>query len=302
MASVDIITDRRPIHFLHAFVKGQASDFEFRAEPISDTVLFARKEEQSRQITQPGEFTGYRRAFEEEYTTLKGCAKGSTSHHRIVGYKFGGFRFLVRSAVDAYLENLTLSPEKSRSVQPLDVDDIAKYMKSASLAGRAPTIQETSQVPVTVVDGGEIVPHGALLELKTRSKFSKLPFKLEDKMADLWISQTPNFLVASYKNAGPNRFGKGSSSSSLQPRLAEFVDLNIKPMANVLKEWESKNEQTLRRLSIVLKKVVEAVKNMHGPCVVRYEKEAEVGLRVLRADKESLPLLPDELYDEWLYS
>lgn len=294
LALVDIITDRRPLHLLHAFVNGNAHDFEFKAEVIHDTILFARKEEQSRRTIAPGEFAGYRHAFEEEYTSLKGCAKGSTSHHRIMGYNFGGFRFLIRSAVDAYLENLTVTPEESRSVQVFDEDDIAKYMKSASLVGEAPTTQRTSKIPVTVVDGGEHIPHGALLELKTRSKFSKSPFTLEDKIFDLWVSQTPNFVLASYQNATLKR----SAIRSFQPRLAEFVDLDVKPMRNVLKEWESKNEEKLRRLLIVLRKVVEAVKIMHAPCVVRYEQEA--GLQVLRLEDETHLLLPKDLYDKWL--
>lgn len=292
---MDVITDRRPIHLLHAFLNGKADDFEFKAEVINNTILFARNEVQSRRTVEPGRFAGYRHAFEQEYTTLKGCAKGSTSHHRIVGYKFGGFRFLVRSSVDAYLETLTVTPEKSEPVQPLDENDIAKYMKSASLAGEAPTIQRTSKTPVTVVDGGENIPHGALLELKTRFKFLTYPFDLGDKIFDLWMSQTPNFLLASYQNAGPKRFGKHSSS---QPRLGEFVDFDIKPMPDVLKEWESKNEETLRRLSILLGKVVEAVKNMQAPCVVRCTPE--VGLQVLKAEDKAPALLPEELYEKWL--
>lgn len=290
LALVDVITDRRPIHQLHAFVNGKDNDFEFGAEVVNNTVLFARKEEQSRQTFPPGTFAGYRRAFEEEYTTLSGCAKGSTSHHRIVGYNFGGFRLLVRSAVDAYLESLTVMPEKSGLAPAFDEDDAAKYMKSISLAGEAPTIQGTSKAPMTIVDGGGNIPHGALLELKTRFKFSKYPYNLEDKMVDLWISQTQNFVLASYQNGG-------RSWQSSQQRLAKFVDLDVKSMHDTLKEWEAKNEKMLYRLSIVLREVVDAVKNMHAPCVVRYGKET--GLQVLKAEDGTPPLLPEELCDKW---
>ena len=295
LAMVDIITDRRPIHLLHAFLNGKADDFEFKAEVVQNTVLFVRKEVQSRQTIETGKFAGYRHAFEEEYTTLKGCAKGSTSHHRIVWYKFGGFRFLVRSSVDAYLETLTETPGKSAFVQPLDENDIAKYMKSASLASEAPKVQKTSNTPVTIVDGGEDIPHGALLELKTRFKFLTHPFDLEDKIFDLWMSQTPNFLLASYQNAGLKRFGRHSSS---QPRLGEFVDFDIKPMTDVLRAWESKNEDILRRLSILVREVVKAVQNMRAPCVVRCKPET--GLQVLRAGNTARTLLPEELYERWL--
>lgn len=51
-----------------------------------------------------------------------------------------------------------------------------------------------------MVDGGRVVPQAAVLELTTRSAFSKIPFKINTKIPDLWISQTPHFVGAYYKH------------------------------------------------------------------------------------------------------
>lgn len=45
----------------------------------------------------------YRIAFEQIYTAVESVAKRTTSHHRILNYKFGGLNLLVRSVADAYL-------------------------------------------------------------------------------------------------------------------------------------------------------------------------------------------------------
>lgn len=294
LALVDVITDRRPIHQLLAFANGKATDFEFGAEVIGTTVLFARTKDQPHEIL--GGFSGYRRAYNKQYTKFPDCAKGSISHHRIVGYSFGGLRFLVRSVADAYLEDLISNPENSGWGPAFDEDDISKRLKSASLPVEVPTTHKTSAVPVTVVEGGRKIPHAALLELKTRSRFSMYPFKLDDRLGNLWVSQTPNFVLASYRT---NR-SKWSSICSGLPRLAKFVEPDVKPMHEVFEEWEARNEGMLHRLSHVLKKVIEAVNSIHASCVVRYDEEA--GLRVLKVKDGSIPALPEDLRKNWYKS
>lgn len=41
-----------------------------------------------------------------------------------------------------------------------------------------------------------------MLELTTRYKFAKRPFDIEQRLADLWISQTPNFIEAYHQGVG----------------------------------------------------------------------------------------------------
>ncbi len=293
--TIDVMTDRRPIRKLFAFVSGDAEYFEFGVEVIGTTALFVRMEKQTRDEIPPGAFQGYRRAFEEEYTKLSISAKGSTSHHRVIHYNFGGLQFLVRSAVDAYVEDLTKTPEAPKASDKHKGDDLIKYMKAASLGNAAPSIVDRPEAPgLTVVHGGRNIPHAAVLELKTCFKFAKKPFELQQKMPDLWISQTPNFVEAAHQNVGT----KWSRKKDGQPRLAEFVKHEVKPMREELINWEDANATTLRKLLAVLRQVVEAAKAINAPCIVSYQRE-EAALWVTKAGRGMIPSMPEDLHKKW---
>lgn len=167
-AAVDLISDRRPLRKLYGFVTGESEAFEFSVEIVGNTALFIRIEKQTREELPSTAFHGYRQAFEEQYTKLSASAKGSTSHHRIVGYKFGGFALLVRSAVDAYLQELVERsnfPEETGARDPLDH---VNFVKALSLGRQVAAPTETEANPngrVTVVHGGQKIPHAAVLEL-----------------------------------------------------------------------------------------------------------------------------------------
>ena len=92
-AAVDVVSDRRPLRKLYGFVTGEPEAFEFGVELVGNTALFIRFEKQTREELPSKTFHGYRQAFEEQYTQLLASAKGSTSHHHIVRYGFGGFGF-----------------------------------------------------------------------------------------------------------------------------------------------------------------------------------------------------------------
>ena len=291
--TMDVITDRRPLRKLYGFVKGEEDDFEFGVEVIGNTALLARMERQTRETIPPGTFQGYRQAFEEAYTKVSVSAKSSTSHHRICQYKFGGLNFLVRCAFDAYLEELMTNSTSPDTEQGHKSVDLVGYLKATSLESAAPSTVERHEAPgVKVVEGGQIIPHAALLEMETVFKFSKRSFDIERRMPDFWLSQTLNFILASHQNVGT----KWSRAQHGQPRLAEFVDVDIKDMRQELAEWEETNEKMLSRLLTVLKIVIETAKGKNAPCIVRYNKGV---LSVSNAEKDKVPSLPEDLCQKW---
>ena len=298
---IDVITDRRPIRKLFGFVAGETEAFEFGVVSIGNTALFVRMEKETRQTIHPGVFHGYRRAFEQEYTKLSTSAKGTTSHHRIFQYNFGGLRFLVRSAADAYLDDLAKPHEEhgegSKSKEEPNSNDLVKYMNATSLGDKATSRTETSEtVSMKVIPGGKSIPHSALLELKTRAKFGKQFFDIEQRMPDLWISQTPNFIIAAHRNVT----NKWHRSAIAQPRRAEFpdTDIDILPIQAEVKNWEVKNATKLCKLSIVINGVVDAVRSIGAPCIVRFGGEEAV-LVVSKAEAGAIPSLPDDLCGNW---
>lgn len=144
---LDIFTDRRPIRRLLEFVGGAADDFEFGLEVLGKAVLFTRMEKQSRQLISPGTFQGYRRAFEEAYTKIPSSAQGSTSHHRVIRYRISSLQLLVRSAVDAYLQEEIPGHTKSARKDIYEPEDLVTFMKAASLSTDAPSIDTTPEAP-----------------------------------------------------------------------------------------------------------------------------------------------------------
>ena len=312
-ADIDVITDRRPLRKLFDFVKANFSedgvsdasartsarttisdDFQFEVEVVGSTVLFIRKEFATRDQIPRGQFQGYRRAFEEAYTNLKPAAKGSTSHHRVMQYRFAGLRLLVRSSFDAYLENLVpkttgggprpdvvncgaVWPEK----EVPKVEDLISYLDATSLSKPAPSVEDQPDPPdITVVPAfphqdqsnrdveetaNDEIPHQALVELKTRFKFARSDFEISSRLPDLWLAQTPNFIVAFHQNVD-TRWAREKYN---RPRLAEFVDLDILDMRTKVRRWEEDNAEVLEKLGQVLRRIVDVSRQIGGQCCVR---------------------------------
>lgn len=287
--AVDMVSDRRPLRKLYGFVTGETDAFEFGAEMVGNTALFVRMEKQTREELPSTTFHGYRQAFEEQYTKLSASAKGSTSHHRIVRYNFGGFVLLVRSGADVYLQELV---KGQTSLEKPDTEDLLSQVnvfETLSLGSRTATPTETKEKQdgrVTVVQGGQMIPHAAVLELTTRSKFAKRPFDIEQKMPDLWISQTPNFIEAYHRSVGYKTYN--------QPGLQQgkFDDIKVKAIREQLAKWETVNASALGKLATVLGQVIEEVKKAQGPCIVRY---TGLGDNLRLSTIEALPSLSEDL-------
>ena len=265
-AAIDVVSDRRPLRKLYGFVAGEPESFEFGVDIVGNTAIFVRIEKQTREELPSTTFHGFRQAFEEQYTKLSATAKGSTSHHRIVQYTFGGLSLLVRSAVDAYLEELVEGADSSVVTDRRDPLDHVNFVQNLSLGGRVATPSEAENEfdgRVTVVQGGQKVPNAAVLELTTRSTSAKRPMVIEQKMADLWLSQTPTFIEAYHRGVGYKANQHGSQQG-------KFEDIKVRSMGDLLIKWETDNAKVLGKLATVLRQVVLGVKKARSPCIVRY--------------------------------
>lgn len=301
--SIDVITDRRPIRKLYGFVDGETHEFRFGVTILGDTAFFTRMEPRTRDECR---ITEYRRAFETSYTKLPGYAKGSTSHHRIVGYNFGGLSFLVRSAVDAYYVQ-ALKPELSKQIQ---IDRLIDFVKAVSLEEPKPSFTMKRTALGNVVKGGQEIPHEATLELTTRrsnpARWKLDPKVLDNKIADLWISQTANFVEAyhcpvknmkhlPWRRQYASTRSAVSSATGCQPPKVQFTDIRVKPMAEKLVDWEAQNAKNVEKLSLVLKEVIGAAKGFKGSCIVSFDGTPGGSLKVCQAEEGQVPDLPDQL-------
>lgn len=146
-AAVDVVSDRRSLRKLYGFVTGEPEAFEFGVEIVGNTALFVRTERQTREELPSTTFHGYRQAFEEQYTNLSASARGSTSHHRIVRYKFGGLDLLVRSGVDLYLQELMTGSNSLEETGAGDLLNHVNRVQTLSLGSRVATPLETDKNP-----------------------------------------------------------------------------------------------------------------------------------------------------------
>lgn len=283
--SIDIITDRRPIRKLFGFVNGDHGEphfgpspsFKFSVEMIGGSALFTRIEDKTREelSSKPGHDgkmrSFYRQSFESSYTKIEPCGAGSTSHHQILQYRLGDLKCLVRNAVDAYL------PDEARNVTDPQGDktnaeeELVAYMKATSLDRGAPTTNNAFNKRVTVKRGGRDIPREAMLELVTRKQTS--PFEIQERMPDLWISQTVNFLVCRYRT-------RWSKMQPTQPCFAIFDNIIHLKLAEKIHEWETNHLETLQKLAAVLKRIIKAAKCFKNACIVSFSGEKGAPLTI----------------------
>jgi hypothetical protein len=122
---------------------------------------------------------------------------------------------------------------------------------------------------------GQVVPIESTLAIKTRVSHRQI--NVEDVLPQLWISQTPNLVRAYHKNG------------LFQPPQVENVTPEIP-------KWEEDHQSDLKRLAMVMKKIIEVVRESGGNATVKYDDQVDK-LVVWKADGRTL--LPDDLYSKF---
>ncbi|KAA8911385.1 geranylgeranyl pyrophosphate synthetase [Sphaerosporella brunnea] len=168
-SEIDLVTDRNNLRKLLQFVTGTPNDFRIEVERINGTTLFTRCEEKSSDFIRTGEFRGFGHQFEENYTKQPASTEGSTGHHRIIRYKFGGLKCLVRL-----------------------------------VSGLA--LQEAATSAIHTIKRGNMASQESLAEIKTRAAHRQLD--MSDVLPQLWFSHTPWLIVGYHKGGRFNDVNK----------------------------------------------------------------------------------------------
>ncbi|KAJ2894090.1 hypothetical protein MKZ38_007929 [Zalerion maritima] len=273
LRSVDVVTDRNNIRKLLSFVdpgtaRDGAEDFAINVEVVGETALFSREEKEVRQYIAPSEFRGHGHEFEKAYT--KSQIHGSTGHHRIAAYRFGGLKFLVRNEVDGYV-----SPIGGTDTGSILANELSSLSLSKSPPEAPPGSYRWPGSKLKVAMEGETVPPERCLEVKTR--VAHKPLQMQDVMPQLWASQTTK-LVRAYHTRG-----------LFQPPAVEDV-------TDKMKRWEKDNEGTLKKLTAVIAKILDVAKRSDGPVQVKY---SAAGNQLVLSKNDSGKMLPDDLYSKW---
>lgn len=133
-----------------------------------------------------------------------------------------------------------------------------------------------------MLNGGRLIPHGATLELTTRSKRTYTPFCTKSKLPDFWLSKTQNFATAFHEPVGRARDG-----------VVAFTDIGVKQVGEQVSGWERNHVEILQDLAKVLHQVIGGAKQLGGSCIVSYG--GGPGIDVVRVDEGEIPNLPEDL-------
>lgn len=269
---VDLITDRNNVRKLLSFINPNLSrnglePFTIEIEVTSNTAIFCRAESETHTFIGPNDFKGYGHEFEKVFTTTQ--VSGSTGHHRIISYKLGDLKFIVRYETDAYVEEISrLQPQSVSS----ENENLQNMMENLSFSQPETHSRLATESRLVVQEKGKQIPISSTLEIKTR--VSHKPFNIQEVLPQLWVSQTPN-LVRAYHNGGT--FG-----------LPE-----VKDVTREIAEWERNHANDLWRLIVLVKEIIRVVRENGGNAVIKYDGQSD-SLAVLK--REGSRMLPDDLY------
>ncbi|KAK1775306.1 hypothetical protein QBC45DRAFT_422619 [Copromyces sp. CBS 386.78] len=282
---VDIVACSSTLGNLLRFVRGQDKTFRILVEKVGNTVFFVRRENSPTE-TIP-DVRGYGHAFPEAYTSWEGEVKGSSSHQRVLKYRFGGMGLLVRFEADGYVrdENETGKgseqaggPDKGKETEEWDVkvgsnnripDGLFSSLKVSSSGSTATSSSPSSYSSPTLTikqSPNSLVPQSHVFDLKTRSIRARgVKDTLSEELPRLWISQIPRFILA-YHTRG----------------LFRTEDMEIKDVREDVKRWEKEQKEALGKLVGVLKWIREVIDDIEGGKMEVVHREEAVGVLEVR--------------------
>lgn len=275
LSSVDIISDRNNIRKLLSFIDPNSAahgvkSFTMRMESVNGTVILHREEILTKEFIGADKFRGYGHEFEKAYTRNE--IPGSTGHHRIIAYRFGDLRFVIRHETDGYVD--TGMPAQYASGEPTE-DNLAGLLETLSISQPRIPLETTAVGSELIVrNEGRKIAMRSTLEIKTRVHHKPLP--VADVAPQLWISQTPK-LVRAYHERG------------------RFKVPVVEDVTSDVQRWERRSQQPLGKLAALLVRLIATAKR-HKYSTVRYDALSD-RLDVERCEERKL--LPADLYQKW---
>jgi hypothetical protein len=275
ISSVDIVSDRNNIRKLLSFIEPSSSahgvkSFTMRMEVVNEVVFLHREETLTQEIIGPDDFKGYGHEFEKAST--KNEIARSTGHHRVISYRFGSLRLIVRHETDGYVD--LGGPSQLDKEVPAD-NVLSGLLESLSISQpKAPDETKPTGSKLTVHKEGRKIALQSTLEIKTRVHHK--PLSVADVAPQLWISQTPK-LVRAYHDRG------------------KFKVPVVEDVTSALQQWERSTQQPLRRLAALLARLVAAGKH-HRYSTIKFDARSDM-LHIERCEEKRM--FPADLYEKW---
>lgn len=297
-SSTEMATAKRPIDIfgcgstfgnLLRFVRGNGTNFRILVEVVGSTVHLIRREKSPRE-TIP-DVRGYGHSFPETYTTWDPSVRGSSSHQRVIKYRFGGLTCLVRFEGDGYLPGKagTLAP-KAKTVKssphPKEKEDESSLEKLLSSVAVSHGTLSSSKPGLQISSAGCAVPQAAVFDLKTRSIYHKDPESkiIAGEMPRLWLRQIPTLILARHQGG-------------------VFDDIQIRDVRAETADWERQNANSLGVFAQLLGKIVDFSRQQETGRleILSNEGDGFLHLRTQTSDiRPALSLLTESRWKAWL--
>lgn len=267
---IDIIANRNSLRKLLDLAAGKKPDpFCMGLNLIHNTLVISRKERSAEQMIHGASNSGYGHNFERMFTKPDEDMGNSSSHHRVIRYHIGPFNCIVRFEVDAYYDNPNIDSTTASERDKADTSDpLSEAMAKLAVAEPSPPAQPAQPAqpgrrrrqpapadkPTTAVERGTFIAPSKLAEIK-----AKKTARLSEAMPQLWFGRTPYFIN------GNHDMGTVHSVAIIHA-AAQFA------------QWETANQERLRRMVSLLVQIKSAV------------REAREGAAVLVYDSKGGPL------------
>lgn len=136
---------------------------------------------------------------------------------------------------------------------------------------------------LTVEFGGSLVPQSSIFDLKTRWIKKRNADILAEELPRLWMSQTPNMIVAYHKSG-------------------VFEDIQKLDVRDRVKQWEDDHQDDLGRFAALLERLVDFACGNPGNRFELFRDEASPDLTIREVCEDLVvgKALPDDVEDRWI--
>lgn len=337
---IDLITDRNNLRKLFRFACGNPQfmhDFKFYIEVINKTVLVTRWEKRTASFVAEGEFRGFGHSFEKEFTKYTKGLEGSTGHHRMAKYSFGGLNMMVRFSVDAFLGSKDMPGGEGNEATGIDQGPVEKEVKetcdsplrtgppgagdlkrgAASATAPAGTNTRDSGTHATkpspkapVTDCSDLADiFNKSLNIGTNKEPENPPHQLEIIPGGTLM---PQERVLEIKTRAANRmldltdqipqlwFSNGLSLYVGYHQRGSFVRVDTDVMSpKALKRWEDENQENLRKMAALLKSIIQIARSAEGGRAQIACVGGKLQVHAIQDGEEAFGTLPIELRQRW---
>ncbi|MCJ1245108.1 hypothetical protein MMC30_002309 [Trapelia coarctata] len=276
---IDVVGCGNTMGNILRFLESSERSFVFGIEIVGGTAFLIRMGNSPTELIP--DVWGYGHTYPEAYTSWDKGLKDSVSHQRIVRYRIGGLRCLLRFESDGYIKEKASSGD-DRSKTQVKLSKQSKEAEMSALLLEAESMFVSERAPskganLNVELAGKEVPQGAIFDLKTRSAWKEI--NMEEIHPRLWLSQIPNFIVAYH-------------------RSGKFDEPQRQDLQGELKDWETTNHQLVRQFCVVLHRLIDMAKKSKGQRI-EVHRNGFGPLEIRGITSSSWSALPHDLKAKW---